>query len=105
MSDPYNTLPRNPPGTNPPRYAREPNNSGWIVGAIAAALAVAVGFWALSQINSDSPRTAANSPAVTAAPATGVPAPRPETTGQAVPPAQTTTPPGERVSPPEPIAR
>jgi hypothetical protein len=104
MSDPYTGLPRNPPGTNPPRYAPEPSNSGWITGAIVAALAVGVGFWALSQINSDSPRTAANPPAVTA-PAPATRAPADETTGQAVPPAQTTTPPGERVSPPEPMAR
>jgi hypothetical protein len=84
MSDPFRT----PPGTNPPRYVRETNNTPWIGGAIAIAVVLGLGFWAMSHRTGT---TTANPPAVTAAPApaTGVPAPPPqETTGQAAPRAQ-----------------
>ena len=86
MSDPY-SVPPHSAGTNPPRHVREQTSDGtWMGAAIAVAVIVGLGFWALS--HRSEPTTAANPPAVTAAPApaTGVPAPRPEeTTGQAAP--------------------
>ena len=71
--------------TNPTRYSRG-SHSGLLWATVALGLFVAIGltFWDSSH-RSDS---AANPPAVTAAPApaAGTPAPRPEeTTGQPVP--------------------
>jgi hypothetical protein len=87
MSDPF----RSPPGTNPPRHVREPNYTPWL-GAAVIAVVLGFGFWGMSH---RTPPTAANSPAVVAAPApaAGVPAPAPqettgETTGQTTPRAQ-----------------
>jgi hypothetical protein len=81
MSDPYNTLPPNPPGTNPPRHVAEPSAAPWIGGAVAIAVVFGLGFWFM---NKDSKPGVTNpGPAVTSAPS--VPASRDETTGQAQP--------------------
>jgi hypothetical protein len=79
MSDPF----RGPPGTNPPRHVREPRDGTWIGVAIALAIVVGLGAWALTHGTKTE-----RAPGVTAspAPATGEPAPQPrETTGQSAP--------------------
>jgi hypothetical protein len=86
MPDPF----RGPPGTNPPRYPAERNfnKAAWIAGGVAVAIGLALVFAVGRPGN---PTTAANPPAVVAAPApaAGVPAPAPEdTTGRAAPRAQ-----------------
>jgi hypothetical protein len=84
MSDPF----RGPPGTNPPRHVREPRDGTWMGVAIALAIVVGLGAWALTHGTKTHGTKTERAPGVTAspAPATGEPAPQPrETTGQAAP--------------------
>src|ERR1700716_4771081 len=68
MQNAYTTPPRDPPGTNPPRYVRERRGDAtWIGSAIAIAVVLGLGFWALAHRTPTN--TAANPPAVRAAPA------------------------------------
>jgi hypothetical protein len=83
MSDPF----RGPPGTNSPRHLRQDGEAGaigWTLGAVAAVALMGVSYWAWSE----RPSAPAGSPAVTAAPAPGVPAPAPDTTTGQAPPAR-----------------